>query len=218
MPRRGGPQWRQESALVTDSAEYFDLYHQGFARVAVAVPRCRVADPAFNAEQTLDPAARGRARRCGAGRLSGTGPVGLHLRRPVPPARAARRLRGGAGAGAGRIRVLCRGGRGRAAAARGAFAVQLRGRRAPRPAARRGAQDLPAELRRVLRSAAVQPGRPCAGARDSPVRPGRALRRRAAVRGAGPAATSGSMSRSARTCGCRSRPRPMRRWPAPRCC
>ena len=52
MPRRGGPQWRQENALVTDSAEYFDLYHQGFARVAVAVPRCRVADPAFNAEQT----------------------------------------------------------------------------------------------------------------------------------------------------------------------
>ena len=38
---------------MTDSAEYFDLYHQGFARVAVAVPRCRVADPAFNAEQTL---------------------------------------------------------------------------------------------------------------------------------------------------------------------
>jgi len=38
---------------VNDPAEFFDLYRQGFARVAVAVPRCRVADPAFNAEQTV---------------------------------------------------------------------------------------------------------------------------------------------------------------------
>jgi NAD+ synthase (glutamine-hydrolysing) len=38
---------------VNDAAEFFDLYHQGFARVAVAVPRCRVADPAFNAAQTV---------------------------------------------------------------------------------------------------------------------------------------------------------------------
>lgn len=32
---------------------FHDLHRHGFARVAVAVPRCRVADPAFNAEQTL---------------------------------------------------------------------------------------------------------------------------------------------------------------------
>jgi NAD+ synthase (glutamine-hydrolysing) len=38
---------------VNDPDEFFDLYRQGFARVAVAVPRCRVADPAFNAEQTV---------------------------------------------------------------------------------------------------------------------------------------------------------------------
>ena len=163
-------------------------------------------------------AARGGARRCGAGRLSGAGPVGLHLRRPVPPARAARRLRSRAGAGTGGVRDLHRGGRGRAAAARGPLAVQLRRRRAPRPAAGHRAQDLPAELRRVLRGAPVQPGRPCASARDPAARPGRAFRRGAAVRGAGPVATSSSTSRSARTCGCRSRPRPMRRWPAPRCC
>jgi NAD+ synthase (glutamine-hydrolysing) len=31
---------------------FFNLYSHGLARVAVAVPRCRVADPAFNAEQT----------------------------------------------------------------------------------------------------------------------------------------------------------------------
>jgi len=39
---------------VNDPAKFFDLYQQGFARVAVAVPRCRVADPAFNAGQTVD--------------------------------------------------------------------------------------------------------------------------------------------------------------------
>jgi NAD+ synthase (glutamine-hydrolysing) len=38
---------------VNEAAEFFDLYQQGFARVAVAVPRCRVADPAFNAGQTV---------------------------------------------------------------------------------------------------------------------------------------------------------------------
>ncbi|MCU0920295.1 MAG: NAD(+) synthase, partial [Burkholderiaceae bacterium] len=38
---------------MNEPAEFFDLYRQGFARVAVAVPRCRVADPAFNAEQTV---------------------------------------------------------------------------------------------------------------------------------------------------------------------
>jgi NAD+ synthase (glutamine-hydrolysing) len=38
---------------LNDPAEFFDLYQQGFARVAVAVPRCRVADPAFNAEQSV---------------------------------------------------------------------------------------------------------------------------------------------------------------------
>ena len=38
---------------MNETAEFFDLYRQGFARVAVAVPRCRVADPAFNAQQTV---------------------------------------------------------------------------------------------------------------------------------------------------------------------
>lgn len=32
---------------------FFNLYSHGFARVAVGVPRCRVADPAFNAAQTI---------------------------------------------------------------------------------------------------------------------------------------------------------------------
>jgi NAD+ synthase (glutamine-hydrolysing) len=38
---------------VNDATDFFDLYRHGFARVAVAVPRCRVADPAFNAEQSI---------------------------------------------------------------------------------------------------------------------------------------------------------------------
>jgi NAD+ synthase (glutamine-hydrolysing) len=37
---------------LNEHAAFFDLYQQGFARVAVAVPRCRVADPIFNADQT----------------------------------------------------------------------------------------------------------------------------------------------------------------------
>jgi len=32
---------------------FFNLYSHQFARVAVATPRCRVADPAFNVEQTI---------------------------------------------------------------------------------------------------------------------------------------------------------------------
>ncbi|CAM2148718.1 Glutamine-dependent NAD(+) synthetase [Pararobbsia alpina] len=32
---------------------FFNLYTHGFARVAVGVPRCRVADPAFNAAETI---------------------------------------------------------------------------------------------------------------------------------------------------------------------
>ena len=39
---------------MTDPAEFFDLQRHGFVRVAVAVPRCRIADPAFNAAQTIE--------------------------------------------------------------------------------------------------------------------------------------------------------------------
>ncbi|MEJ7805614.1 MAG: nitrilase-related carbon-nitrogen hydrolase, partial [Telluria sp.] len=33
--------------------DFFNLYTHGFARVAVAIPRCKIADPAFNAAQTI---------------------------------------------------------------------------------------------------------------------------------------------------------------------
>jgi NAD+ synthase (glutamine-hydrolysing) len=42
-----------EDFRVNPSAPFFNCYSHGFARVAVAVPRCRVADPAFNAAQTI---------------------------------------------------------------------------------------------------------------------------------------------------------------------
>ena len=35
------------------SAQFFNIYSHGFARVAVGSPRCRVADPAFNAAETI---------------------------------------------------------------------------------------------------------------------------------------------------------------------
>jgi NAD+ synthase (glutamine-hydrolysing) len=42
---------------------FFNLYSHDFARVAVAIPRCRVADPAFNVEQTLALARQAAAQR-----------------------------------------------------------------------------------------------------------------------------------------------------------
>ena len=43
-----GPQSAPEHACL-DRADFLDPARHGFARVAVAVPRCRVADPAYNA-------------------------------------------------------------------------------------------------------------------------------------------------------------------------
>ena len=48
---------------MSDPSAFFDLHRHGFVRVAVAVPRCRVADPDFNAGETIallrEAAARG---------------------------------------------------------------------------------------------------------------------------------------------------------------
>ncbi|MBP0596816.1 NAD(+) synthase [Herbaspirillum sp. LeCh32-8] len=35
-------------------SDFFNLYSHGFARVAVAVPDCKVADPAYNAQRTIE--------------------------------------------------------------------------------------------------------------------------------------------------------------------
>ena len=148
------------------------------------------------------------------------GPLGLHLRRPVPPARAARRLRGGARrASPRRPRSVAR--RRRSSACRCASTIALFNcaavvARRPRP--RRRAEDLPAELRRVLRGAPVQRRRQ------------RARSTRCAC--SAPTCPFGAdllfeatdlpllkiaRARSARTSGCRSRRRATPRSPARRC-
>ncbi len=38
---------------VFEMSRFFNLYSHGFVRVAVGVPRCKVADPVFNAQQTI---------------------------------------------------------------------------------------------------------------------------------------------------------------------
>ncbi|EJM95963.1 NAD(+) synthase [Herbaspirillum sp. YR522] len=43
-------------------SEFFNLYNHGFARVAVAVPQCKVADPAFNAARTIELARQAAAQ------------------------------------------------------------------------------------------------------------------------------------------------------------
>ncbi|WP_277186865.1 NAD(+) synthase [Caballeronia sp. BR00000012568055] len=42
--------------------DFFNLYSHDFARVAVGVPTCKVADPAYNASQTIDLAKQAAAR------------------------------------------------------------------------------------------------------------------------------------------------------------
>ncbi|WP_244815460.1 NAD(+) synthase [Caballeronia sp. Lep1P3] len=44
------------------SKNFFNLYSHGFARVAVAIPNCKVADPSFNAAQTIELANEAAAR------------------------------------------------------------------------------------------------------------------------------------------------------------
>src|SRR5690606_20917860 len=48
---RPAPRVREDPTL---PSPFFNLYSHGFVRVAVGVPRIRVADPAFNAQQTAD--------------------------------------------------------------------------------------------------------------------------------------------------------------------
>jgi NAD+ synthase (glutamine-hydrolysing) len=43
----------EEKAAVQAGAEFFNLYNHGFIRVAVGIPEVRVADPAFNAANTV---------------------------------------------------------------------------------------------------------------------------------------------------------------------
>src|SRR6476659_6588059 len=44
---------RKGMAVQQQALDFFNPYRHGFARVAVAVPRVRVADPGFNAGETI---------------------------------------------------------------------------------------------------------------------------------------------------------------------
>ena len=44
---------KEEENGLTMNSPFFNLYSHDFARVAVAIPRCRIADPAYNVEQTI---------------------------------------------------------------------------------------------------------------------------------------------------------------------
>ena len=199
--------------------EFFNFHNHDFVRVAVAIPAVRVADPAFNGEQTvalIAPGGRAQCRRSCCSR---------NWDFPPTPARTchqrarARRMPRGAGTNRqGEPRARCRR-RGRLALADRPSAFQLRRRRPSRTHPRRGAQNLSAQLPRVLRDAPVRARRRRRARRDRTVRP---IRRfpsaRVCCSPPRNSRCSRFMSRSARTCGCRFRPRPTRRWPAQPCC
>jgi NAD+ synthase (glutamine-hydrolysing) len=48
-----GPDEPRKRFAMTDAPAFFNLYRHDFARIAVGVPRVRVADPAFNARETI---------------------------------------------------------------------------------------------------------------------------------------------------------------------
>ncbi len=136
---------------------FFNLYSTA-SRVAVGVPECRVADPAYNADQTLELA---RQAAQGGAALVAFPELGLSsytcddlFHQPCAAARVrtgAPAHRGGLGVAAGRA------GR-RHAAGGGASAVQLRRGGGQRRHPGRGAEELPAELLGILRGAPVQRG------------------------------------------------------------
>ncbi len=183
------------------------IYRHGFARVAAAVPTIRVGGPAPQraADDRAGPRRRGPRRR--AGGLPRAGPVRLQRRRPVPPGRAAGRGARRDRRGRRRQPVAGAGARGRRAAASreqrlfNCAVVVHRGR-----VLGRRAQELPAQLPRVLREAPVRGGAQRdrrhdrhRSARDVPF--GTDLLFEADRS----ASTSSCTWRSARTCGCRSR-------------
>ena len=102
----------------------------------------------------------------------------------------------------------------RRAAAAQRPALQLRARDRARPHPRRRAEELPAQLPRILREALVRLRRRPRRAEDRGRRPERAVRHRPDLRRRATSPTSSSTSRFARIIGRRSRPRRWARWPA----
>ena len=199
-----------------DSSDFRSPYRHGFVRVAAATLRTVIGDPAANAASVL-----ATARECAG---EGVGLVvypelTLHrlLDRGHPPAgHPPRRGRGGAGRDRRGVGGPAAGARRRPARPRPQPDPQRRGGRAPRAAARRGAQVVPADLPGVLRAPPGRAGR--RPARHDP--PRRAPRCRSGRTCCSPPTTcraSSCTSRSARTCGCRCRRARRRRWPGRPC-
>ena len=148
-------------------SDFFNLYRHGFARVALATPLVRIGDPACNVAATLALMQRGGARE--GDRLAVFPELGLsayscedlfHQQALLGAAEEA--LRGAARAHAPAAARRA----GRPAGGGRRPALQLRRAGLPGAAARRGAEDLPAELPRVLRGPPVHAGRHRAAERD----------------------------------------------------
>ena len=56
----------REGIGVTRNGNFFNLYNHDFVRIAVGVPSVRVADPAYNSEQTIALDSRRRRAQGGA--------------------------------------------------------------------------------------------------------------------------------------------------------
>ena len=142
---------------------FSNLYSHDFARVAVATPRCRVADPAFNAAQTIALARQAHAQ---GAVLVAFPELGLsaytcddlfHQRALLDACEAALQQVVDASLQLDIVMVVGMPLRVEHLLFNCAVVV------ARRPDPRRGAEELPAELRRVLRGAPVQRRRlrPC---------------------------------------------------------
>ena len=201
-----------------DSSDFRSPYRHGFARVAACTLRTVIADPAANAEAVLAQARECADEGVGLVRLPGAAPDRLLDRRPAPAGHAARRGRGRARrrsspASADLLPVLVVG----APAAARQPDLQLRGRRST--AAGSSASRRSRTCRTTASSTSAASSRPattCAATIRVARRRG-AVRARPALRRRRRARPRRCTSRSARTCGCRCRRAPRRRWPARPC-
>ncbi len=147
----------------------------GFLKAAALSPSLRVADCNYNASQIVSQLQDAAARGVKLAVFPEFCLTRLHLRRSVLAAHAAAGRAGRPADRAGRQPGAgCRGPRGPAAAGAGQ-AVQLRRRPLRRASAGSCPQDLPAQLRRVLRKAPVHPGQHRGGKCDG-LRTGGAFR------------------------------------------
>ena len=106
--------------------DFFNLYNHDFVRVAVGIPSVRVADPAFNAEQTIELMAKQAARTdAGAGLFPELGLSAYSCDDLFHQGRFSMAV-GGFGAGGGGIATPAAGQRCGPAAAGRPYALQLR--------------------------------------------------------------------------------------------